>query len=245
MIEDKIKSLVDKLKIKKNEVIMLHGDAAVIGQLDIKNINYNLKIFFDQIISKVGKKGAILIPTFTYSFIKKKKFNLEKSKSEVGYLSEVFRNRKDTYRYCHPVFSFSIYGKKIYNKENYKNCFGKKSIFDDFYKNNGRIIVLGNAFEKAATFAHYIEEQNNVKYRYYKKFKGKIIKKNKEFDVDVSYYVRSLKEDTIIKKKKKIYSALSKVKFKRFLIYSIQAKIFFNLCKKEIKINDKFLITHD
>ena len=245
MIEDKIKTLVKKLKIKKNEVIMLHGDAAVIGQLDIKNINHNLKIFFDQIIDKVGKEGTILIPTFTYSFIKNKIFNLEKSKSEVGYFSEVFRNRKDTYRYCHPIFSFSIYGKKIYNKENYKSCFGKKTIFDDFFKKNGRIIVLGNAFEKAATFSHYIEEQNVVKYRYYKNFKGKIIKKNKEFDVDVSYYVRSLKEDTIIKKKKKIYSSITKVKFKRFLIYSIQAKLFFNLCKKEIKINDKFLITND
>ena len=147
MIEDKIKTLVKKLKIKKNEVIMLHGDAAVIGQLDIKNINHNLKIFFDQIIDKVGKEGTILIPTFTYSFIKNKIFNLEKSKSEVGYFSEVFRNRKDTYRYCHPIFSFSIYGKKIYNKENYKSCFGKKTIFDDFFKKNGRIIVLGNAFE--------------------------------------------------------------------------------------------------
>ena len=86
MIEDKIKSLVDKLKIKKNEVIMLHGDAAVIGQLDIKNINYNLEIFFDQIINKVGKKGAILIPTFTYSFIKKKNLTLKSQKVRLDIL---------------------------------------------------------------------------------------------------------------------------------------------------------------
>jgi hypothetical protein len=38
---------------------------------------------------------------------------------------------------------------------------------------------------------------------------------------------------------------ITKANFKIFLIYSIQSKYFSNLCKKEIKINDRLLISDD
>lgn len=240
-----INNLVNKLKLKRNEIVMLHGDAGIIAQISIKNFKENLNFFFEKIIEKIGSEGTILVPTFTYSFIKKKFFHVSKSKSEVGLFSEKFRLLEKVYRYNHPIFSFAVFGKKFYPKENYSSCFGKKTIFEFFYRKNGRIIVLGNAFEKTATFNHFIEESCKVKYRYYKNFYGLLIDNREKKKIKISYYVRDLNKDTKIKKKKLIYKHLIKEKFKRFFIYSINSKKLFKICQKEIKKNHNFLITND
>ena len=41
-----INNLVNKLKLKRNEIVMLHGDAGIIAQISIKNFKENLNFFF-------------------------------------------------------------------------------------------------------------------------------------------------------------------------------------------------------
>ena len=120
------------LKILKNDTIMVHGDAGVLAQYSYdKSI---LNFFFDSLIKYIGKNGNILIPAFTTSFCRKRIFNIQSSKSEVGLFSEIFRKRKDTKRTSHPIFSFSIYGKKwkYFNSSETNTCFGENSLFDFF-----------------------------------------------------------------------------------------------------------------
>lgn len=229
------------LKIKKNDLVMIHGDAGITANLNKED---SLNFFFDEIIKYLGRDGTILIPSFTYSFCKTQKFNVLSSKSEVGLFSEAFRLRKDTFRTSHPIFSFSIYGKlkNFFLKSENTTCFGKNSLFEKFHKKNGLIISLGRNLEYGATFLHYIEESLNVKYRFNKTFYGKVYYKKKEKNTKVNYYVRNLKLNSSLKHKKDLHKILNKQIFNRYLNLSIRSKKLFLFCKKKIKKNELYLI---
>ena len=76
-----------KSGIKKSDTLMIHGNAGIAAQLNVKK-KIQLDSFFNQIIKYIGKQGNLLIPAFTYSFCKTRKFNVQKTKSEVGLFSE-------------------------------------------------------------------------------------------------------------------------------------------------------------
>ena len=67
-----IKNIFKKIGIKKNDTVILHGDAGVVAQLKTKKNKLNF--FFDILIQILGKNGNILVPAFTYSSCKKKIF---------------------------------------------------------------------------------------------------------------------------------------------------------------------------
>ena len=220
---------------------MLHGDASIIANFKNKDpINF----FFDELRRYIGRNGTILVPSFTYSFCRKKIFDVQKTKSEVGLFSEIFRKKKNILRTKHPIFSFCISGKlsNFFKNSDNKSCFGPKSIFAKFHKKNGLIIVIGRNFEHGATFLHYIEENFKVEYRYKKIFTGRIFDNKKISHSKVTYFVRNLKLDSSLKYKKDMYKILNKKKFNRLLNVSVRCDKLFDYCKKKIKHNKNYLI---
>ncbi len=239
-MQSKIQKLLKELKISNGDHLMLHGNLAILNQVkDRKNIDLKLKQFLRQLKKKIGKHGTIIIPTFTYSFCLNKKFNINKTKSEVGMFSELARNlfKKRT---SHPIFSFTLIGKKKdYLKSSINTCFGKNSLFDYFRRNNGKILCLGSGFS-SITFMHHIEEISKVDYRKHKIFSGYIKEKTKLKKVYTNYFVRKNKkiknnflnfEKYLIKKKKINY-----YNFDRFNVIKINSKEMFdqgiNILKK-------------
>lgn len=241
--KEKIIKILKKLDIKNNDDLMIHGDAAIIYQYNI-NKKKSFNLFFQTIEHYIKKKGTILVPSFTYSFCKTKKFDKNLTKSEVGNFSKIFGSRINVKRTSHPIYSFFIKGRnyEYYNKAKLDKCFGEGSIFDLFHKKNGKIIIFGNTFEKSATFLHHIEEKAKVTYRFYKFFKGEIIGNKKKKKLNVSYYVRKLSLNTQIKFKKTLFEKLKKTNFGRFQVYSISSKKLYNYCMNRLKKNEKYLI---
>ena len=107
----KIIKILKELDIKKNDDLMIHGDAAIIYQYNI-NKKKGFDLFFQTIEEYVKKKGTILVPSFTYSFCQTKKFNKTLTKSQVGNFSKTFGKRIGVKRTNHPIFSFYIKVKK-------------------------------------------------------------------------------------------------------------------------------------
>ena len=238
-----IENILKKLDIKKNDDLMIHGDAGIIHQYDI-NIKKGFNLLFKTIEKFIGKKGTILIPHFSYSFCKKKIFNKNSNKNELSIFNNMFTERRNFKRTSHPIFSFHIKGNSLnyYNKSKLNICFGKNSIFDLFHKKNGKIIIFGNAFEKSATFLHHIEEVVQVNYRFYKSFPGFIIDKNIKKFITVSYYVRKLNYKSKLKFKKPLLKILKKTNFGRFQVYSISSSKLYNHCMIKLKNNKNYLI---
>ena len=243
-MKKKIINLLNSLNVKNGDSIMIHGDASFISQYSknkpIKDLNY----FFDLLCKKVGFKGEVLCPAFTYSFCKKKIFEPKKSKSEVGLFSEIFRKRKDTFRTIHPIFSFSIYSKNNNYKDASPNtCFGFNSIFEKFLKKKGKIFIFGPLFEDSCTFLHYLEEIAKISYRYKKKFNGKIIFGSKKYNTYTIFFVRKKKiKNTIFKMNKSLSKIISKKKFGRYYVIYVSSKKITKHILAKLKYNDRYLV---
>ena len=142
---------------------------------------------FDLLRNQFGSQN-ILIPSFNYQFSKTKIFDLKKTPSQVGALSNFILNNDFFYRTDTPFFSFLH--KMSRNLSFGYTPFGNESVFDYVFKNKGSIIFYG-AEINSCTFIHYLESANQPPiYRYDKKFKGSIINGNSIKDVEVEFHVK-------------------------------------------------------
>src|SRR3989344_5902887 len=57
----------------------------------------------DVLLRAVGKNGTVVMPTFNYAFCRGVPFNVQKTPSEVGTLSEFFRGERHVVRSKHPI----------------------------------------------------------------------------------------------------------------------------------------------
>ena len=240
--------LFKKINIKKNDTVMIHGNLAVVDQKKFNDNKKNINFFFKELINYFGNKGTIIIPTFTYSYIKKKIYNLKDTPSEVGMFSEEFRKLKKTSRTKNPIFSVGVVGKNknFFLKSSYSDCFGKNTVFDLLKKLDGKIVCLGCHFNRV-TFTHYLEQMNKVDYRFFKKFKGTIVNGKSKKKITTSYYVRKMKKSTEIDLSKLMKKALKEKKiyisdFRRFEVISIKANDFYKIGKNLIKSDPLSLI---
>ena len=240
--------LISKIeeKIQNKDVLVLHIDGITFYQ-KTKNIE-NIVTFFKKIYKILKKKnGTLIIPTFTYSFCEKKKFDIKKSKSAVGKITEIIRKKLAMKRTDDPIFSFALKGSfnQKYLKSG-KTCFGKGSVFEYIFKKNALIGCLGCNLDRV-TFIHYVEQKSKVKYRYFKNFSGHIVKNNKTIQKSINYFVGDLKldyhiETSSLKRKLEIKNKILKIPFGRTLNYFVRARDFFHSCEEGLSKNKFFLI---
>lgn len=176
--------------IKEGDVIFVHSDVSAFGKLSALDAAFLLKTLMDSLKESVGSNGTIIMPTFTYSFTENKPYDRANSKSKVGTLTEYFRKLPDVGRTIHADHSVAVWGRhKSELLSIGKDTFGKDSIFGKLHKLNGKIVFFGAPFQ-SCTFVHYIEQMHGVPYRYMKKIRGKIIDGNKEYEDDITFYVK-------------------------------------------------------
>jgi aminoglycoside 3-N-acetyltransferase len=147
----------------------------------------------------VGQTGTLVFPSFSYSFCKGKIFDVQKTKSTVGVLSEFFRKLPETSRTKHPIFSCSVTGK---NSESYlnvgKDSFDEESIFGRLHKNKGKLLFLGAPFQ-SCTYIHYVEQMHGIPYRFLKTFSGEIKDQDESWPDECTFFVRYLDKNVVLK----------------------------------------------
>lgn len=124
----------------------------------------------------------IIMPTFTYSFCNNKDFDVTKSKSLMGALSEFFRKSEGVYRTVDPLLSFAIKGNladKIKKYEPTQNSLGKGSYFDFLTEQEDvKYLFFGADMADCFTYVHHVERLLNVPYRFDMEFNGNIVDEN-------------------------------------------------------------------
>lgn len=187
------------------------------------------KLIFRAITKRVGPDGTIICPTFSFNFIKTKIFNIQKSKSDLGYFENFFLNQKNIVRSHHPIYSIAVWGK---NKNIINPCgnfsFGENSPFSNFINYKVKFLNIGINWIDTCTYLHHLEHLNGFNHRFYKPTRGKIINKRKSI-TDTFYnpvrfmklksekaeykIKRYLKKNSILKETKdKIYCSSLNVK---------------------------------
>lgn len=187
-IEALIKHLQEDIKIAENSIVWLHSGLVGLGVVE-GGVDTITEAF-----STVLPKGALIIPTFTYSWCNGEVYDssVTECPDMGGYAKKAWKDERFT-RNHNPNFSVSVMDqtpdkrveKALLHKKTKHTCFGDGSVFDQVYslskKMPGKIILLGGAHNDVvfrSTFLHFVEEKVGVLYRYHKTFVNPI--NNKE-----------------------------------------------------------------
>ncbi|EGK8007591.1 aminoglycoside N(3)-acetyltransferase [Campylobacter lari] len=237
---------LQKLQIKKGDILCIHSDLIGFGKPQLPREEF-LKKIIECFEECVGKTGTIIMPTFTYSFCKQEIYDKIASHSSAGVLTNFFRSQENVKRTNDPLFSFAVKGAKenIFLSDTV-SCFSSNSVYGNLLKMKGKLLLFGT--QRGHTFCHFIEEQHQVPYRYFKVFNG-IIKNEKgiEHKKNIKYFVRKLNEKSKLDGNK-IRSVLYKnnsIKQENFagsFIQLIQCEKYFDNISHILKENSRYFV---
>jgi aminoglycoside 3-N-acetyltransferase len=142
-LEDIIRN---KLGIKEGDVVLIHSS--------LGNLNLNCSPFevLDLLLKIVGENGTILFPTYpkltSLKFLEAEKvFNINKTPSYMGILSELARRHPKAVRSLHPTKSVVAIGKYAVELTNEHSesiyPYGEQSPYYKINNYNGKIIGIG------------------------------------------------------------------------------------------------------
>ena len=151
-------------------------------------------------------------------------------------------------RSSNPIFSVASIGKLSDNfkKSSKSDCFGKGTCFDLIYKYNFWIVTLGCSFDRV-TFIHYVDQFNNVSYRYFKNFKSVIINDLNKIESNINYFVRDLDRKSSVnlnnlKLKLDEDGFLNRDQIGRANFLAVKSVDFFNVANEMISIKENIHI---
>ena len=244
---EKLNLLFDRLKIKKNDSIILHSNFAGVYQYEKFFSNKLYDHFLKFLLKRIGRNGTLLIPTYNYKFTKGIVYDRKKSNSEVGSFGNYLIKQNSKYRTYEPVFNHLVFGKKrklIFNC-NTDESFGNNSVFSIMEKYNFKILCFCCS-PSNMTLIHYIEKKMNVKYRYDKYFVGYIKNKNKRRKITLKYHVGKKQKNYKLKDKKILNLIDNKnfieTRYGRFNCYCVKAKYLVHILMNKLKNKNNYLI---
>lgn len=188
-------AVLKRAGIQEGDTVMVHADLQRFGRLaDIKDRSAYASQFIDAFLSVLGESGTLVVPTYTYSFCNNQVYDVQHTPSTVGLFTEEVRKRFGAYRSLHPIFSVAAVGKKAKELTSNisKSSFGKGSIFDKLANTKQAKYVIFGVKYFACTQMHYIEELEEVPYRYHKTFTGTIRNNGREYKDECDFFVRYL-----------------------------------------------------
>lgn len=233
------------LGIREGDQVFLHTRMFGFGKL-----NWRAKLSKEQICDSlidafkaaVGTEGTVMMTTFTQRSHDTGEYDVEKSPSEGGALTEYFRKLPDVERSEHPTHSFAIWGSdKAFYLSEAKSTFDMDSIYGKTLQRDAWLIDWGTTF-KSTTFLHLIEHKAGLPYRKEseqeirvragdKEYTRKVFKYRKSTRLSVDY--RAFEKDLIAK------GLLQRIEVGDGQVMAIRAKVLYEEGLKALK-KDKY-----
>lgn len=193
---DEFKEALISAGLVKNDNVFIHTSLKTIGQYEDLTQPDLLNMIKRTILDVIGENGFIAVPTFTFNFPKGDDFDVDNTPSDrMGVFAEFIRKHDGSSRTFHPIHSISILGKNSNNIAGLEGDteFSNGSAFDFLLKKNCKILFLGDSFTE--TFFHIAEEKAKVPYRFWKTFKGNLIKNSSQKKIEIKYFARNFEEN--------------------------------------------------
>lgn len=244
-------NFVKKTGIKKSDKILINSNfLKIMINAKKKNKNFDLIKFIDAFLKFIGSSGTLLIPAYSWEFIKNKKFSFVNSKAISGSLANKIINHTKFKRTKNPIYSFFVAGKdqKYLCSMKHKDSFSLNSPFGYLIKNNGKNLFIDIDYKDSFTFVHLAEQNVGVNYRFKKKFTGYIFENTSKKKETIYMYSRKLnlgvkgtkidkKLDSILKKN----NSLSSRKIYGISCQIVSIKKAYNLMVKSLRDKKKFI----
>jgi len=187
-------SFLQSINIPQKKIIYLHVSLKELKYLTKKSYELLTEEIIDK-LQEIFHPSAIVVPTFTPSFIKSGIYSLKYSRSEVGIFSEIFRSFAD-YRTMNPIHNFSIISDNLFpfDSLDYTDTYSKNGFYA-YTMNMDSYTININTQYTVASILHYIENKFTNKYRLKKEYYyGKILNEADEpFEVNVRHQMNNRK----------------------------------------------------
>jgi len=157
--------------IKSGDGLLIHSALQYLGRPES-----GIQMYLDVIQQVIGVNGTLAVPTFTFAFARRYKFDPKKTPSEgMGIFSEFARRKPDARRTWHPMQSLAFIGAQAENlaRRDTPSAFDDGSAFAQMLKLDFRLLLLGAEIQ-AASIVHYCEQRGHVPYRHWKEFTGNV-----------------------------------------------------------------------
>jgi aminoglycoside 3-N-acetyltransferase len=154
------------LGIREEGVLMVHSSLRSLGKVEGR-----AETVIQALFNVLDKRGTLLLPALSYETVNLAHpyFDIRKTPSCVGALSEYFRQREGTLRSIHPTHSVCGTGAQAHEllsgHENDTTPCGPNSPFHKLPHYNGQILFLGCGL-RPNTSMHAIEELSKPPYLY-------------------------------------------------------------------------------
>jgi len=126
------------------------------------------------------RDGTLIMPTFNFDFNKGVPWDVRRTPSKMGVLTELVRTDPRAKRVFHPFYSFAVLGRQadMLGSLRYKSSYERNSVFGKLRDLDGKIMVIGLSYTNSMTFFHHIEQMEGVDYRFLKQFTGEVTDEN-------------------------------------------------------------------
>lgn len=181
----KIDLIFSKSEIYNSKFVYIYSDFRFFFEKE-KFSEKKIKRFLNLFL----KKGiTCIIPAFSYTT--KGFFDVKKTKSKVGFLSNYILDNENFTRSHHPIFSYIAIGKnKNLLKKLSKSAFGEKSLHETLLNKKCYFLNFNRPLKNGNTLMHHIEQKNKVKYRYEKTFQTNVYENNSFIGKNFKAFVR-------------------------------------------------------
>lgn len=171
LTKDELKEGYGKLGLCAGDVVLVHSSYKSFGEVD-----GGPQTVIDALLEVLGPDGTLIMPTFNFNFNKGEPWDVNKTPSHMGVLTEIARTNPAAKRVFHPFYSFAILGKlkDELTRVRYKDSYGKESIFMRLRELDAKIMIIGLSYTHSMTFFHHVEQMNGVDYRFVKAFTGQV-----------------------------------------------------------------------
>jgi len=159
------------LGVEESDVLLVHSSYKSFGEVD-----GGPQTVIRALEAALGTDGTLIMPTFNFDFNKGVPWDVRKTRSKMGALTELVRMDPRAKRVFHPFYSFAVLGKhsEMLGSLRYKSAYERNSVFGKLRDLDGKIMVIGLSYTNSMTFFHHIEQMEGVDYRFLKQFTGEV-----------------------------------------------------------------------
>lgn len=163
-------ALLDDLGVSRGDRVMAHVFMPALGAVE-----GGLSGFEAALREAVGDDGAVIVPTFTYSFRRGEVFDPAGSPSTVGAFTEHLRKRPDAVRSACPLFSMAAVGRDAASlmARPGPRCFGEGSVFETLFDAGVKFAGFGVDWDQGYTFFMHLERLVEAPFRRDRVFTGR------------------------------------------------------------------------
>ena len=166
-----LNAALEAVGIRRDDRILVHAGIGVFGVP-----RGGVAMYADALLERIGPRGLLAVPTFTFGFCRGQPFDRERTPSEgMGALAEYVRRLTDAHRTPHAMQSLAAIGQDAQPLAaiDTRSAYEEGSAFAELERMDVKVLLLGAA-PIDISMVHLCEERARVPYRYFKEFTGQV-----------------------------------------------------------------------